>query len=92
VAKSKPKVSEARNTLSERLLRPEYDHIRKVIAEALEATGKSQRGLSKELGRSSSFINKVLMGTRPLEYTEFIDVCALLGLVPEEELKRSRPS
>lgn len=85
----KPKVGEVINTLSERLSRPEYDLLRKVIAEALETTGRSQRGLSKALGRSSSFINKVLTGTRPLEYTEFIDICNLLDLNPVDVLKES---
>lgn len=39
----------------------------------------SQRQLSLKLGRYSSFINKVLKGTRPMEYTEVLDTAKMLG-------------
>jgi transcriptional regulator with XRE-family HTH domain len=56
--------------------------LRAAIAEAMEAAGITQRELSKKLGMPSSFINKVMKGTRPLEITELIDVARALGVEP----------
>lgn len=53
----------------------------------MDAVGVSQREMSKRLGMPSSFLNKVLKGTRPLELTEFLDIADALGLGAGDLLK-----
>lgn len=55
----------------------------------MEAAGITQRELSKKLGMPSSFMNKVMKGTRPLEVTELIDVARALGVGPADLIQKS---
>ena len=55
-----------------------------VLGRALEDRGVSQRELSKRLGMPSSFVNKVMKGTRPVELTELVDIALALGMKPAE--------
>lgn len=80
VVDSRARPGQPRERHRDRLARPEYDRLRRAIQSAMEAAGVSQRDLSKRLGMPSSFVNKVLKGTRPLELTEFIDIASALGL------------
>ncbi|HEY3782560.1 MAG TPA: helix-turn-helix transcriptional regulator [Fimbriimonadaceae bacterium] len=47
---------------------------------ALEGSGLSQRQVSKKLGMPSSFLNKVLNGNRPIEFTELHDLAFALNV------------
>lgn len=60
--------------------------MRRAIQDAMDSAGVSQRDLSKRLGMPSSFVNKVLKGTRPLEVTELVDLARALGLSAGELL------
>lgn len=59
-----------------------------VLKEAREAAGLSQRDLSLKLKRSRSFIHRVELGERVLDYLEAIDVAEALGLDPFDLLDR----
>jgi DNA-binding Xre family transcriptional regulator len=50
--------------------------------------GISQRELGKSLGMSSSYVNKLLMGKRTIELTEFLDLCAALQWDASEVLSK----
>lgn len=87
MADSRARPGQPRDRHKERLARPEYDRLRAAIAEAMEAAGITQRELSKKLGMPSSFMNKVMKGTRPLEVTELIDVARALDVEPVDLLR-----
>lgn len=59
--------------------RPEYRILRDLVRESRLAAGVTQVQLSKELGRSQSFVSDVERGTRRLDVLELRDLCHLLG-------------
>lgn len=59
-----------------------------VLIEAREKTGLSQRQLSLKLRRSRTFIHRVEIGERVLDFLEAIDVAEALGMDPFDLLDR----
>lgn len=59
-----------------------------VLKEAREAARLSQRELSLRLKRGRSFIHRVELGERVLDFPETIDVAEALGLDPFDLLDR----
>ncbi len=73
-----------RDRHKERLARPEYDRLRATLAEAMGAAGITQRDLSRRMHMPTSFINKLIKGSRALEVTELIDIASAVGMDPTE--------
>ena len=84
---SRARPGQPREHHRDRLSRPEYDRLRAALQSAIDAAGLSQRELSSRLGMPSSFVNKVLKGTRPLELTELLDLARATGADPVELLR-----
>lgn len=59
-----------------------------VLKEARQASGLSQRDLSLKLKRSRSFIHRVELGERVIDFLEAIDIAEALGLDPFDLLDR----
>jgi transcriptional regulator with XRE-family HTH domain len=59
-----------------------------VIVEARSTTGLSQREFSRELGRSSNFMQRIEAGVRPVSVQEFIDIVEAAGMRPDELIRR----
>lgn len=59
-----------------------------VLIEAREKTGLSQRQLSVKLKRSRTFVHRVEIGERVLDFLEAIDVAEALGMDPFDLLDR----
>jgi transcriptional regulator with XRE-family HTH domain len=59
-----------------------------VLIEAREAAGLSQRQLSLKLKRSRTFVHRVEIGERVLDFLEAIDVAEALGMDPFDLLDR----
>lgn len=68
--------------------RPEYDSLRRELRSELDRTNVSQRGLSNRLGMKSSYVNKIVMGQRAVEFAELLDILAELGVEPLEFLSK----
>jgi transcriptional regulator with XRE-family HTH domain len=51
----------------------------------MNASGISQRELSKRMGMPSSYVNKLVRGHRLVELTELVDLADALG-TPAQEL------
>lgn len=60
--------------------REEYRLLRPLLSARIKELGLSQRELGSSLGMSTSYVNKLLLGKRTLELTEFVDICRELGL------------
>lgn len=65
-----------------------YEHFRQLLVEARKASGKSQQGVAKALGRPQSFVSKYERGERRLDVVEFLEVAAALGIDASEVLHR----
>lgn len=53
---------------------PEYDLLIRLLRELRESKGVSQRDLSSRLGAASTFIFKIEVGTRRLDFIELLEV------------------
>lgn len=80
-------VPEPREGRARKLERDEYKRLRALLADRMTELGMSQRELGKLLGMSSSYVNKLILGKRTLELTEFLDLCRALQLEPTQVLK-----
>ena len=58
---------------------PEYDQLLKLLRRTREEVGVSQRELSRRLGKASSYIGKIEVGTRRLDVVELIRLLKALG-------------
>lgn len=59
-----------------------------VLRELRESARLTQRELSLKIKRSHSYIHRVEIGERTLDYLEAFDVCEALGVDPFELLDR----
>lgn len=59
-----------------------------VLKDARERAGVSQRDLSAKLKRSRSFVHRVEIGERTLDFLEAIDIAEALGLDPFDLVDR----
>ena len=59
-----------------------------MLTEAREATGLSQREVSKRLNQSAPYIWAIEKGDRTVDLVEFIDIAAVLGVNPVELFTR----
>ncbi len=75
-------MSESREGRTRKLARPEYAKLGELIASRLEEMEMSQRALGRALGVSTSYANKIVLGRRTIELTEFLDLCEVLRLEP----------
>lgn len=80
---------ESRSGRSTRLQRDEYSGLRAVLAAELEASGLSQRELSRRVAMKVSYVNKILMGSRTVDIVELVDIARALNLDPVELFRRS---
>lgn len=60
----------------------------RALAAEMTRQGKSERGLSEELGKHKNFINDVLHGQHVLKFDEFVEISEKLGVSPYEMLAR----
>ncbi len=95
-----PKWEQGRDTLSVPLLnRGRVDVVKqlrtarhkalmRVLAEARQAAGMTQRDLAAKLGRAHSFVGKYESGERQLSVLEFVAVADALKVAAPELLRR----
>ena len=60
--------------------------MRRLIA-ARERAGLTQQKLAEQLRRPQSFVAKYEGGERRLEVIEFVQICEVIGVKPEQVLK-----
>ena len=60
------------------------DFTRKRITELRDAKDVSEREMSFALGKSQSFINKIVSGKNSPHYDKFFEICEYFGITPEE--------
>ncbi len=58
--------------------RPEYESLRELIRELRTEQGVTQVTLSKQMGRSQSFLSDIERGVRRIDILELRDMCRLL--------------
>ena len=81
--------AKARSTRADRLQRDEYGALRRSIAMAMSRSGIGQRELSRRIGQTFAFTNKVLRGDRTLEFTELIDIASALDVDPIDLIREA---
>ena len=59
-----------------------------VVVEARNNAGLTQRALAARLKRSDSFVWKFEAGERQLKVLEFIEIAEVLGVEPDELIRR----
>ena len=79
--------SEGRNGRRSHIHSPEYDALRKALAEGMQAKGIGQRELSRKLGKPSVYVNRILGARRTIEFGEFIELCDGIGIDPANILE-----
>lgn len=62
------------------LHRPQYEVFRKMMVKARETAGLTQVQIADALGRPQSFVSKYERGDRRLDFTEFVEITAILGI------------
>ena len=60
----------------------------RVVVEARNLTGLSQREFAKKLGRTNNFVQRIEAGERPVSVQEFIEIAEAAGIPPDEMLRR----
>lgn len=71
---------------------PRYDNFRTLLREARNDAGLTQVELSEILGKPQSYVSKVELGERRIDFIETIDFCEACGAdikKLEKELKNS---
>lgn len=69
---------------------PEYERFRALLVAARENAGLTQVEVSSKLSRPQSFVAKYEGGERRLDVVEFLEVCAALGVEPDEIIAQLR--
>lgn len=59
-----------------------YAVFRRLLVEARKSVGITQSELAERLGKPQSFVSKFESGERRLDFPEWVDVIAVLGLDP----------
>lgn len=66
--------------MSKSLHSPRYQIFRKLLIEARQSAGMTQVEVANLVGKPQSYVSKFEAGERRLDFTEFVDICAALGM------------
>lgn len=70
--------------------RPEHELLGRIIREAREEAGLTQRDLAKKLGRAQAFVWKVETGFQHIDIPTLFDLASFVGKTPEELISKLR--
>lgn len=69
-----------------------YQIFRRLLIEARESAGLTQVQVAEALRKPQSFVSKYERGERRLDFTEFIEIAAILGIDVHAFIKAYRSS
>lgn len=67
---------------------PAHHELRRLLIAARTKVGMTQQELAKRLNRHQSFVAKYETGERRLEVLEFVQICRMIGVAPEQIIKK----
>lgn len=67
--------------------RPEHEILGRILREAREAAGLTQRDLAKHLGRTQAFVWKVETGKQHIDVPTLLDMARLINTAADELIR-----
>ncbi len=67
---------------------PKYKYFCKLLIEARKANGLTQEDVSESLKRPQSFVSKYENGERRLDLVEFLEIAKVIGITPQDIIKK----
>jgi transcriptional regulator with XRE-family HTH domain len=74
---------------------PRYGRFRALLRKIREEAGLNQMGLAEKLQKPQTFVSKIELGERRIDFLETVDFCIACGVSPAafiERLEKKTPS